>query len=325
MMLKEYEVWIWSVLIFLVAVVLALSIFIRMFHRKNNKTIKTYDVNHLELFDMKKSFVKKDDVVTDEKPEEEVLDKKVSKDDFKIFDGFRIIVAEDNIINQKVITSLLDGSGIKIVIANNGQEVLEILSTDSDFSLILMDAHMPVIDGFEATKRIRENSKYNKITIVALSGDTATDDIKKMKEAGMQEHISKPISMQKLFEVFSKFYVKGKKYISNSNLNSTKGIEVCGGDENFYGEILEDFIVKYKNSPSLLLDMLKSKEFVKADSFLLDILDISSNIGADNLHEMAQNIRFTLQNDKMKVAFYLKEYNKQLKILLNEINNYLQR
>lgn len=311
-MLKEYEVWIWSFIILLVAIVLALSIFIRMFHRKNKKTIKMYDVDGGEFFGLK----------NDIKSADMIKDKKINKEDFKKFVGFKIIVAEDNLINQKVITSLLAGSGIKIAIANNGQEVLNILQEDSEYPLVLMDAHMPVLDGFEATKEIRKHQKYNHIIVVALSGDTASDDIKKMKQSGMQEHLAKPLNMQKLYEVFLKYYKPVKK---NTNLDTEQGLSICMGDEELYRDILKDFVIKYKNSSSVLLEMLKAKEFIRSDKFLLDILDVSSNIGADNLHKMAQNIRFTLQNDKMKVAFYLKEYNKQLKILLNEIKNYLQR
>ncbi|MDF1884341.1 response regulator, partial [Sulfurimonas sp. SAG-AH-194-C21] len=76
----------------------------------------------------------------------------IKKQNFSEFSGERIIVAEDNLINQKVLTGLLAGSGIEVLIANDGQEVLEILENDTDFLMILMDAHMPRLDGFEATR-----------------------------------------------------------------------------------------------------------------------------------------------------------------------------
>ncbi|WP_434657042.1 response regulator [Sulfurimonas sp. NW9] len=82
---------------------------------------------------------------------------KITKEDFKIFAGERILLAEDNLINQKVILGVLGDSGIEVVVANDGQEALDILKTDKNFLIILMDAHMPRVDGFEATRAIRHD------------------------------------------------------------------------------------------------------------------------------------------------------------------------
>jgi CheY-like chemotaxis protein len=126
---------------------------------------------------------------------------KIFKKDFKEFEGFRILIAEDNLINQKVIKGILSESGIDLTILNDGQEVLKQLEKDDRFCIILMDVHMPNMDGFEATKAIRQNQKYSHITVVALSGDVATDDIKKMTMSGMQENLEKPLSMDSLYDI----------------------------------------------------------------------------------------------------------------------------
>jgi len=96
----------------------------------------------------------------------------ITKDNFKEFEGLRLLIAEDNLINQKVIVGLLKDSGINIKIANDGQECLDILAEDPNYPIILMDAHMPRIDGLEATRQIRANPAYDHITVMALSGDT---------------------------------------------------------------------------------------------------------------------------------------------------------
>ena len=105
---------------------------------------------------------------------------KITKENFKEFAGIHLLIAEDNLINQKVIKGLLAGTGIKISMADDGKDALDMLKAHNDYFMILMDAHMPNIDGFEATKIIRSMPEYNKLPIVALSGDIAPDDIKKM-------------------------------------------------------------------------------------------------------------------------------------------------
>ena len=263
---------------------------------------------------------------------------KITKENFKEFKGLRVLVAEDNIINQKVIKGLLDETGIDIVMANDGQEALDILENDSDFLIILMDAHMPRVDGFEASRIIRANSDYNHITIIALSGDTASDDIRKMKEAGMNEHLEKPLRMSALYDMFY-LYTKNqpepleedkteeKKKTEEKQalieLNTTKGLEVCGGDKEFYLEILNEFIDTYDNSTQDLGDYLKNEKLQEADKLLLDIIGLSANIGAETLHDIAQKIKSILHDNPEKSYLSLvDDYKMHLDNLIIEIKKY---
>ena len=175
---------------------------------------------------------------------------KITKQHFSEFSGQRILVAEDNVINQKVINGLLAGSGINIVMADDGQIALDILEKDSDFLLVLMDAHMPRVDGFEATRAIRSNPKYDHILVVALSGDTASDDIAKMKAAGMAEQLEKPLRMDSLYDILYAYTGQESKeensdyseVVMTKALNGEKGLATCGGDEEFYHEILNELL-----------------------------------------------------------------------------------
>lgn len=345
-MFKEYEMWIWGAIGLLVVIILAIFLFIKLKQTKPNEA----ELKEIEIDETPKESIQEESIkaktapIQEEKAEQKeepiqeelpVVDRKINKDDFKEFEGVKVLVAEDNIINQKVITSLLADSGIIIKIANNGQEALDILAKDDDYSIVLMDANMPVMDGFEATRNIVANEKYKHIVVIALSGDTAADDIRKMKEAGMQEHLEKPLHMNALYSVFLKYgkksvqsdqhteIIKKPTYVANDNLDTENGLEICGYDEQFYIDILNEFKTTYKTSSNKLLTMLKTKEFQEADKFLLDITGVSANIGANNLNKTTQNIKISLQNDKSKVANYLKEYDKQLKILLTEIDKYL--
>ncbi len=125
---------------------------------------------------------------------------KTTKDDLKVLSGKQILVVEDNKINQFVIEGLLDETGIELTMADNGKIALDILEENSDFSLILMDISMPVMDGYEATKRIRSLSKYDKIPIVALSANAMEDEIEHAISSGMQGYIGKPFDVDTLYK-----------------------------------------------------------------------------------------------------------------------------
>lgn len=255
---------------------------------------------------------------------------KITKHHFSEFSGERILVAEDNLINQKVITGLLGESGIELVMANDGQEALDILEHDSNFMMILMDAHMPRIDGFEATRTIRANPKYDDILVVALSGDTAPDDIQKMKDAGMDEQLAKPLRMDALYKII--YAYADEKTTKNEVLQETpatksldvaKGLETCGGDENFYREILSEFMSDYADSSERLGQFLRSNNFQAANALLLDIIGISQNIGAHPLHEIAFNLKQALSDTEERSYFtFYDHYRVGLERLLREIRAY---
>jgi CheY-like chemotaxis protein len=246
---------------------------------------------------------------------------KITKEDFKEFSGARILIAEDNIINQKVMLGLLAESGIEITIANDGVEVLETLQRDSDFSLILMDAHMPRLDGFEATRKIKAEPMYAHINIVALSGDIGSDDVAKMLEAGMQEHLEKPLKMDALYNVFDTYLTPQN---TNSHiLDTEEGLYICGSDNNFYKEILEEFVQNYQKSDKELQKMLAENNFSSARNLLLDIIGVSANIGATQLTQTATHLKTSLEEKEKRDAL-LQSFSQQLSHLLQEIKKYIK-
>ncbi len=257
---------------------------------------------------------------------------KITKDDFTQFEGVRILVAEDNLINQKVITALLANSGIEVIIANDGQECLNILKNDTNFSIILMDAHMPVLDGFQATRHIRKDPAYEHIPVIALSGDTAADDIRNMLNVGMERHLEKPLRLDALYDILY-IYTSGKeKELSSSEENQTassmefdsdKGLDICGGDKEFFLEILNDFMMKYSESADHLRDNLNLHETSLANNELLDISGVAANIGADNLHRAALALKDSIAHpDDLEYINLLKEFKRSLIHVTDAIKEY---
>jgi len=256
---------------------------------------------------------------------------KITKDDFQDFSGERILLAEDNIINQKVILGLLADSGITVVVANDGVEALNILKDDDDFVMILMDAHMPRMDGFEATRKIRANSKYDHIVVVALSGDIASDDIKKMNEAGMTEHLEKPLKMDALYDILY-VYTTDDDAENRANdddyvlelLNVEEGLEVCAGDKIFYNDMLEEFINDYGNSGDILTALFKDKKFHEIDMLLLDIIGVSANLGANKINNISQTTKKLIRNQDGDFSGILEAYKENLQLTIEKIKDYLR-
>jgi len=119
-----------------------------------------------------------------------------------IFSGKKILLTEDKEINQLIVLGLLSGSGFDIDIANNGEEAVD-KCREFNYSLILMDIEMPIMDGYDATKIIREKNK--EIPIIALTSNGTIEDINRTKSVGMNEHLLKPIDLELLYSTFSKY------------------------------------------------------------------------------------------------------------------------
>ncbi len=117
-------------------------------------------------------------------------------------EGVRVLVAEDNELNKLVVKSVLSRWNLEFEIVSNGQECLDLLEKEQ-FDLVLMDVQMPVMDGLEATRRIRNNQSehISKIPVIALTASSQPEEIAQMKEAGMDVHILKPIETNFLKKV----------------------------------------------------------------------------------------------------------------------------
>ena len=121
-----------------------------------------------------------------------------------IFQGMRFLCAEDNELNAEILTELLKIEGAECTICENGEEILKTFekSAPGDYDMILMDVQMPVMNGYEASRRIRTSRRpFGKtIPIIALTANAFAEDIVRSSEAGMDAHITKPIDENKLKE-----------------------------------------------------------------------------------------------------------------------------
>ena len=118
--------------------------------------------------------------------------------------NLKILVAEDNSINQKVITSMLRKLGCKVELANDGKEAVQ-LYENNRYDLIFMDCQMPNLDGYGATREIRKLNDDGQIPIIALTANAMLEDRENCLKAGMNEHISKPVRIVNIIEILNNY------------------------------------------------------------------------------------------------------------------------
>jgi len=240
--------------------------------------------------------------------------------------GSKILLVEDNKINQEVIVELLKDSGIKIDIAADGFEAIKEFEKNN-YELILMDIQMPILDGYEATKEIRKQNK--EIPIIALTANAMKEDTKKTKDAGMNQHLNKPIEVDKLYETLLKFIPKKADIIEENNknkgiieddgsdvlpmfetLDKEYGLRLIMGNVKAYLHILKG-LVSFKN---IKFEELNDEELKRTAH---SIKGLTASAGAQSLSELAKEIEQTLNRS------LLIKFKEQLLKTINEIENKL--
>jgi len=117
--------------------------------------------------------------------------------------ALRVLLAEDNIVNQKVATKMLQKLGCEVTLVENGQQAVDFLATGTPVDLVLMDCRMPEMDGLEATRTIRR--QMNSIPIIALTANDTEEDREDCMNAGMDEFLPKPLDQQALAVLIARF------------------------------------------------------------------------------------------------------------------------
>ena len=248
---------------------------------------------------------------------------KLDPNSINVLIGSKILLVEDNLINQEIILGLLENSGIKIDIANNGKECLEKYK-ENDYELIFMDLHMPLMNGYEATMIIRETD--SETPIIALTANAMKEDVDKTLAVGMNEHLNKPIEINRLYEVLLKYISKKVDDYDPSivgdeievpefeNINVELGLNHLGNNRSLYLEILKDFYNQYKE---FTLENMEEDQ-IKMEVHTLK--GLSASIGAETLNDIAKRIDASMDRNLFSLLYIeLNLVIEELKILDQEL------
>ena len=246
----------------------------------------------------------------------------------------KILIAEDNVLNHKVISGLLSKTGISLTYVTNGEEVVDLIKKGTKFDLILMDIEMPVMDGYKAANEIRKDKQNDTMPILALSANNSTEAADKAFEAGMQEYIQKPIVLddfyKKIYDALShKKKVNIDETFNNkelvSELTIVKGLDKFNNKDNFYKSLLVDFKKIYANSTQSFNSLIKDAKFKEAIILAREIRDVALNIGAYGICESAASLEYEFERkDSMGISKSLVHYEIHLLRLLDEIDTYMK-
>ncbi len=243
-----------------------------------------------------------------EKDDDEVeLKKLVSK-----ISGARVLLAEDNEINQQVASEFLANAGIKVDLANNGKEAVDAISCN-EYDVVLMDIQMPVMDGYEATDSIRSNSEYCDLPIIAMTAHAMTGYREKCLAAGMNDYVTKPIDVIKLYQALSRWIKPGQRQLvldvpkkknmvgvlpdKLDEINLDEALKKVGGNEVLLRKLLLDFKAQYHNAVAQVQYQLEISDLDEAKRLIHTVKGLAGTFAAENLKLAAVNLEKEVLSD----------------------------
>ncbi|WP_172820649.1 ABC transporter substrate-binding protein [Cognaticolwellia beringensis] len=231
-----------------------------------------------------------------------------------ILQGAKILLVEDNEINQELATELLTSNGIEVVVTNNGQEAIERLNQEH-FDGVLMDCQMPIKDGYSTTRELRQNPQFIDLPIIAMTANVMAGDREKALAAGMNEHIGKPINPPELFVKLAQWVVLSHpanlthsrtltddSALLFTNKNSTitmpefdgidreSGLAIAQNDHELYQRLLLKFKDNYADAMAPIEAAYASNNFAAIEQLAHTLKGVAGNIGAKQLYELCQEL-----------------------------------
>jgi CheY-like chemotaxis protein len=247
----------------------------------------------------------------------------------------RILVVEDNVMNQRVAQAMLEKRGHTVIIASNGREGIDTLEKEV-FDLVLMDVQMPEMDGFEATQVIRERQEATgeHTPIVAMTAHAMKGDRDKCLAAGMDDYISKPIRDADLFSVIDRFGSKPQieKQVktlrrkddmdpkAQSVFDLSEAMKSVDGDKALFGEIANFFLESAADDMSKIRQGIANSDAGAVEAAAHSLKGSVSNFGATRTFEAAYRLEQMGRDGKLQEAKRAKsELERELKALKSAI------
>lgn len=245
--------------------------------------------------------------------------------------GAKILLVEDNLINQDVAAAMLTQRGMIVEIADNGKQAIEKLLED-EYDCILMDIQMPIMDGNTATRIIRQELKYSHLPILALTAKVLDSDIKEALAAGMNCHIAKPINLELLLDKMAYWISSSKqqqnveKTDSGQNHLMAECIAKVGGSKSLFIKIISVFVEKHHDDAVQIKQMLKEGNDDGARSVLHSLKGVSLVVGAKDLHGTTTELeKRVVEETAVQIAPLLQQFEKELQGTISHLQRYIAR
>ena len=249
----------------------------------------------------------------------------------------RVLLVDDNDVNQSVVKELLSLLKAHIVLASNGQEALNQLEKHS-FDVVLMDIQMPIMDGIEATKRIRAQTMYASLPIIAMTANALSGDRERCLAAGMNDYIAKPIDPELLFKILDKWFDKGP--ITNTepidtlplpfadisvkneidalynikNMAVDQALERLLYNKQFYLKLIHRFVNERKDIVDIIEAAIDNQDYAEASRQAHSFKSLAGTLGAIEIQDLALAVESSLNKGEDN-----RELRDQLRVQLNNL------
>ena len=264
--------------------------------------------------------------------------------------GAHMLLVEDNEINQQVAKEILEGAGLNVSLANNGQEAIAAIEKN-EYDAVLMDVQMPVMDGYTATGKLRQDQRFKNLPIIAMTAHAMAGDAEKSIAAGMSDHVTKPIDPDQLFATLQK-WIQPDKTRGDVNQHAKPaatesptekaseaeglpeslpgfdlqdGLNRLQGNKKLYRKLLLDLGAKYAGTADDIRQALEAEDFEQAHSLVHNLKGLAGNLAATDLQtaavELEKRVKSGLQKGftKAKLNQTFGELEKALQAALNSV------
>ncbi|MBN2898433.1 MAG: PAS domain S-box protein [Clostridia bacterium] len=259
----------------------------------------------------------------------------------KILRDIHILIAEDTVLNQELAVEILKSAGIRSDVACNGVEAIDKLKQDH-YDLVLMDVQMPIMDGLEATRRIKGNDDYEALPIIAMTAHAVNDSKSECLEAGMCDFVSKPFNPDELLQVIKRWLPSGEIHEDHSQtaLDQTgepesslilPGIDVkamlerINGDKGLLRKLFVVFMNDFSNMSSDVKRALYEKDYESAGAYLHKLKGAAGSVSAVGLHRAVLELEKKLDHPKEISLQMVFEMDEALEEILMTMANYIER
>jgi two-component system, sensor histidine kinase and response regulator len=247
--------------------------------------------------------------------------------------GARVLLVEDNELNQEVAMGLLETADMSIDLAENGMVAVRMVS-EKEYDLVLMDMQMPVMDGITATKAIRSKPRFLSLPIIAMTANAMDSDREMCLQAGMVDHVAKPIDPDEMFATIKK-WIKVRRPAAAAEtatakvepavaetvaqipeiegVDLTDGLKRVGGNSRLYRDLLVKFSAKFNHADSEVEAALKSGDRDGAQRTAHTVKGVAGNLGIKGVQFAAEKLEKAIRESDMAVPSILQEFTSLLR------------
>ena len=263
-----------------------------------------------------------------------------------IIQGAHILLVEDNEINQQVAKELLEQAGVTVDIAENGAKAIVALEA-AGYDAVLMDVQMPVMDGYEATRRIRKDARFATLPIIAMTANAMSGDREKTLEAGMNDYVTKPINPNQVFSALAKWVAPSAKRLVDKEGGTVRkgspspkhtdeqpwpdlpGIAVTeslmrvGNNRSLYRKLLGQFRSSNEQTVLNIQKEIEQGDLSTAARLAHTVKGVAANLGAERLSSVATDMEIVLkQGDAQGAQKLINAFSKELSIVTDGIRTF---